>query len=474
MQKRDTTRHSYATLRALAVAGVVSAALLSSPTVAEAAKGAAIVVDSKTGKVLYASDADAQRFPASLTKMMTLYMLFEAIDQGKTSLGARIKISPKAAAQAPTKLGLKPGSTIAVKDAILALVTKSANDIAVAIAEHLGGSEQAFAAKMTAKARALGMSRTTFRNASGLPNPGQVTTARDMATLGRALQEHYPKHYAYFATRSFQFGRTRIGNHNKLLGRVAGVNGIKTGYTRASGFNLVTSVSRDKRQLVAVVLGGASGGARDQRMVQLIETYLPKASSGGRTVAMVPGGPKAGAVSEPVVLADAAPPTPQPKPRTIDTRKPATTASLVGANSIFAEPEEAEGDVDEEATASTAAPKKFAITVKPVRQSDADTAQNETIVALADPTPPRLANTGGWKIQLAATPTKDSAAKILKNAKAKAGDLLASAAPITQPVVKGDVTLYRARFTGFENKEAARAACAYLVKQDFSCLALSD
>jgi D-alanyl-D-alanine carboxypeptidase len=316
-----------------------------------------------------------------------------------------------------------------------------------------------------------------------------------MATLGRALQEHYPKYYAFFSTKSFTYGGRRIANHNRLLGRVAGVNGIKTGYTRASGFNLVTSVSRNKRQLVAVVLGGQTGRSRDQRMASLIEDYLPRATSGARTVAMVPNGPKSGLATAVADASDTADqmmayaepaPKPQPKPRMIDPNTPAVTASIVGANSVFAadatDEDQAEGDVDDTADVPVVAekPVKFAITTKPVPKAT-EKQMPPVVVASADaaesvaPAPaPAAAQTEGWKIQLAATPNKDSAVKILKTAKAKAGQMLASAQPMTQSVVKGDVTLYRARFVGFDDKEAARAACAYLVKQDFSCLALSD
>ncbi|NJL07531.1 MAG: D-alanyl-D-alanine carboxypeptidase [Methylacidiphilales bacterium] len=220
---------------------------------------AAIVVDANTGKVLHESEPDALRHPASVTKVMTLYMLFEQLEAGRLKLDSQLPVSPRAAAQDPTKLGLRPGSTIEVEDAIRALVTKSANDAAVVIAEAIGGDEASFAAMMTRKARALGMSRTTFRNASGLPNPDQVTTARDLSLLGRAIQERFPRYYRYFSTRQFAWRGNSIANHNKLLGRVEGVDGIKTGYTRASGFNLLTSAKRGGRHVVGVVLGGRTG-----------------------------------------------------------------------------------------------------------------------------------------------------------------------------------------------------------------------
>jgi D-alanyl-D-alanine carboxypeptidase len=240
---------------------------------------AAIVVDGNTGNILHSANADELRHPASLTKIMTLYLLFERLDAGKIKLDTEIPVSEHASAQAPTKLGLKPGHTIAVEDAIKGLVTKSANDAAVVIAEALGGSESDFAEMMTRKAHALGMGHTVYRNASGLPNDEQVTTAREQALLGRAVQERFPRYYRYFSTSSFTYHGETMSNHNHLLGRVEGVDGIKTGYTQASGFNLVTSVHRGNHFIVAVVLGGSSAGARDAKMRSLIEEHVAHAST---------------------------------------------------------------------------------------------------------------------------------------------------------------------------------------------------
>jgi D-alanyl-D-alanine carboxypeptidase len=239
---------------------------------------ASIVVDGNTGEVLHASNADALRHPASLTKMMTLYLLFERLDAGAMKLDTPLKVSVHATEQAPSKLGIKAGQTIAVDDAIKAVVTKSANDIAVAIAENLAGDEDAFAKLMTQKAHALGMSRTTYVNASGLPDDDQITTARDLALLGRAIQERFPRYYKYFALREFVYHGMAIRNHDHLLGAVGGVDGIKTGYTRASGFNLVTSVHRDGRYVVAVVLGGRSAFERDAHMRELINAHIREAA----------------------------------------------------------------------------------------------------------------------------------------------------------------------------------------------------
>ncbi len=237
-----------------------------------------IVVDGNTGDVLHASNADASRHPASLTKIMTLYLLFERLEAGKIRLDSQLRVSEHAAEQAPTKLGLKPGQTIAVEDAIKAVVTKSANDAAVTIAENLAGDEDGFAKLMTEKAHALGMSRTTYVNASGLPDDDQNTTAQDQARLGRAIQERFPRYYKYFSTEEFVYRGHAMRNHNHLLGVVGGVDGIKTGYTRASGFNLVTSVHRDGRYIIGVVLGGRSAFERDTRMRELINTHIREAS----------------------------------------------------------------------------------------------------------------------------------------------------------------------------------------------------
>ncbi|MFG1478214.1 serine hydrolase [Xanthobacter sp. V4C-4] len=308
----------------------------------------AIVVDANTGRPLYEDDADALRHPASVTKVMTLYLLFEQLDAGRLKLSSDLPVSAKAASQSPSKLGVRPGSTIEVEDAIKALVTRSANDVAVVIAEAIGGSESNFADMMTQKARALGMSRTTFRNASGLPNPNQLTTARDLATLGRAIQDRFPKEYRYFATRTFYYRGEAIGNHNRLVGAVEGVDGIKTGYTQASGFNLLTSMKRDDRFLVAVVLGGRSAGSRDSRMRSLLAENYPRAYAGGRTAPKVTenGGLFAGMAPTPQPVAREAVPAhdvaPLPKPQyAVLNADPATTASIptsAGVKSGSAEP----------------------------------------------------------------------------------------------------------------------------------------
>ena len=284
--------------------GFVAAVLTLSNGPSHAAPYADIVVDANSGTVLHATNPDASRHPASLTKIMTLYLLFEQLEAGKLKLDSALKVSAEAAEQSPTKLGLKPGSTLAVEEAIKGMVTRSANDAAVVVAEAIAGSESDFAKLMTRKAQALGMKGTVYKNASGLPNDDQVTTARDQAILGRAIQERFPRYYKYFSIRSFTFRGQSISNHNHLLGKVDGVDGIKTGYISASGFNLVTSVHRGGRYLVAVVMGGSSGASRDARMRDLITEKITLASI-KRTAPMVAEAEHPARNSETAVVAKA-------------------------------------------------------------------------------------------------------------------------------------------------------------------------
>uniref|UniRef100_UPI003F6F3614 D-alanyl-D-alanine carboxypeptidase family protein n=1 Tax=Falsiroseomonas sp. TaxID=2870721 RepID=UPI003F6F3614 len=231
----------------------------------------AIVVDHRSGNILVAANADETRHPASLTKMMTLYMVFEALREGRLSLGSAVPISEEAASRPPSKLGIPAGGSVTVEQGILALVTKSANDVAAAFGELLGGDEERFGQMMTQRARSLGMTRTTFRNASGLPDWDQVTTARDMATLGRRLMLDFPDRYHYFGRTEAAFRGLRLRSHNRMLTSYEGVDGIKTGYIRASGFNIVTSASRDGQRVVGAVFGGSSWVERDQHMTALLD-----------------------------------------------------------------------------------------------------------------------------------------------------------------------------------------------------------
>lgn len=429
-------------------------------------KYAGFVMDAKTGKTLYASNSNALRYPASLTKMMTLYMIFEAIDSGRISKKTRIRVSKNAAAEPPSKLGLRPGQTISVEQVIYALVTKSANDASTAIAEHLGGSESGFARQMTAKARALGMKKTTFRNAHGLPNSRQRTTARDMARLGIALREHYPHHYHYFSTRSFKYGKTRFGNHNRLLGTVNGVDGIKTGYTRASGFNLVSSVRKDGRSVVAVVMGGKSGASRNAHMKKLIARTLPKASrrGGGNLVAKVQSNTK-------IAL-----PKTGPIPRFRD-------VSEVRVAMAYAQPEKTatfpipldRPVVGRDALIDSLKKQKAVVTPVPRPANALPVVAEGTLEnAREDVDGVTTASTGlpsGWVVQIGAAATREGAEQLLTEAQSKTGGMVSKAQPFTVITQRDGEQLHRARFAGFDGKSHAWKACNALKKKGYGCWA---
>ena len=238
------------------------------------AKYASFIINENTKRIYHNANADTRNYPASLTKIMTLYLVFDALKSKKISMSSKFKVSKRATRQPPSKLNLSAGSNITVKNAILALVTKSANDVATVIAENLGKSERNFARLMTRKAKKLGMTRTTFRNASGLPNRGQLSTARDMATLGIAIRKNHPKFFKLFKTKSFIYKGVKYTNHNNLLGSYSGTDGIKTGYTNASGFNLVASVERNGQRIIGVVFGGKKARSRDKHMVTLLNKYF--------------------------------------------------------------------------------------------------------------------------------------------------------------------------------------------------------
>ncbi|WP_247620861.1 MULTISPECIES: D-alanyl-D-alanine carboxypeptidase [Chromohalobacter] len=240
---------------------------------------ASIVIDTQSGAVLHAANADATRYPASLTKMMTLYLLFEALEDDTLSMDSRLPVSQHAAAKPPSKMGVRPGETVKVEDAINILVVKSANDVAAVVAEGLAGSESTFAGQMTDKARALGMMHTTFRNASGLPDDRQVTTARDMAILALRLMQDFPSYYPVFAKTEFTWQGRRYKGHNRLLDNYAGTDGLKTGYIRASGFNVATSAVHDGRRLLSVVMGGFTAQSRDAHMSELLDRGFARAES---------------------------------------------------------------------------------------------------------------------------------------------------------------------------------------------------
>jgi D-alanyl-D-alanine carboxypeptidase len=269
---------------------------------------AAMVIDGRTGKTLHTNNIDTLRHPASLTKIMTLYLLFEQLRAGKMTMDTALKVSEKAADQAPSKLDLREGETISVKDAIKALVTKSANDVAVVVAENVGGSEAAFAKMMTDKARALGMSHSVFRNASGLPNEEHHTTARDMITLAQHTLKQFPQYSQVFQTRFFQYKGRVHRNHNGLLFSYPGAEGMKTGYTEAAGFNLVITARRSGKHLIAVVLGGKSSFARNQAMRELLDAAWPSAVvAGGKAVEPVMASAEAPPASAPAAISRSLP-----------------------------------------------------------------------------------------------------------------------------------------------------------------------
>ncbi len=444
-----------------------------------AAQQSAIVMDAKTGKVLYSKDANARRYPASLTKMMTLYLVFEAMAKGRITKTTPVPFSANASAEPPTKLGVRAGSAVSVETVILSMVTKSANDSSTAIGELLGGSESNFARMMTAKARALGMTGTVFRNANGLPNPGQFTTAHDMAILGIALREHFPQYYGYFSTRSFMYGRTRVNGHNRLLGRIKGVDGIKTGYTRASGFNLVSSVADGNRRLIGVVMGGTSGASRDNEMAKLITAYLPKASSrgSGPLVGRADNGAETVAVSK-VMLPRHDAPTPDNRPDAYEDEVASADDAVSEAPAVPA----AKPAVMAKAAVPAPAPAAEPATIPFGKASSplpADAAAPSVVAAYAeqaqvDPVATSSVAPGGWVIQVASSPTRSGAQAVLDKTSQQAHGVLADAAGFTAAFQKGGVTYYRARFGGFDTKTAAWKACDALKKKKIQCYAVQQ
>ncbi len=252
---------------------------------------ASIVIDADTGEILHESRANASRYPASLTKMMTLYMLFEALEQGSVTMNTRMLVSAHAASMPQTNIGLRPGDTISVRKAIPALIVRSANDVAAVVAEALGDSEANFGRMMTTKARMLDMDSTTFRNASGLPNSAQKTTARDMVILSAHLMQDFPQHYHYFSVQSFQYKGVTYNSHNRMVRNTKGVDGLKTGYIRASGFNVATSAKRGNRRVIAVVMGGKTAASRDRHIASLLDRTFPRASAikSASYAAVIPG-----------------------------------------------------------------------------------------------------------------------------------------------------------------------------------------
>ena len=406
----------------------------------------AIVIDADTGGVLYESRPDTRNRPASLTKMMTLYMVFEAMRDGKLHPGQMLTVSRRAAGQTPSKLFLKEGRKISVEQAILSVVTKSANDSATILAEALGGTEFAFAQKMTAKAHELGMYRTQFRNATGLPNRRQFTTARDMAILARALRADFPEYFHYFATEQFQWGRRQFRNHNNLLGSYAGVNGIKTGYTRASGFNLTASAERDGKRIIAVVMGGRTAKSRDAQMRKLLDRAFTMPLAADTRHAM-----------KSLQL-----PTPPQKPA------PGFTAALRQLAGLPALPH---------ANIAKAAPQPVALAVQP-RDKPVVTTAMAAAGALPVPGNKPSVNALGqlprhqrWGVQVGTFKAADAAARRIRQATLVAPTYLKPAIGWVEPLEQPNRTLYRAKLAGM-SKRIAHNTCRILVKKNIRCIAV--
>lgn len=458
---------------------------------------AAIVVDGNSGRVLYARDENALRHPASITKVMTLYLLFEQLEDGRLHLNSRLRISAHAAEQEPTKLGLKPGETISVEDAIKAIVTLSANDIAVAVAEAIGGDEDNFAAMMTREAHALGMSRTRYVNASGLPDEGQITSAADLALLGRAIQQRFPRYYHYFSTRVFDYDGVANRNHNHLLGRIAGLDGIKTGYTRESGYNLLASVKRDGHFIVAVVLGGATYASRDWRMADLIETEIDKSSTrrSAPIIAEVaaerrkegqplhagkisgPPSTLGSAATDPLPVASIAP-MPRPRPAFVTGAPVSLDEDQVGTG-IESGHAAFDGSTERPTTSiTTPSMLGWAPVARGGREAEQPKPQSPEIAAESAPGPasdslrPPAAHSG-WMIQIGATDDAARATELLARAKARKLDTLDDAQAFTEKIRKGDETFYRARFAGLDADDA-QAACRSLRRSGFACFATKN
>jgi D-alanyl-D-alanine carboxypeptidase len=416
------------------VLGPADAALAAKKRATTPSVAAAIVVDMNSGSILQEQAADTPRHPASLTKMMTLYVLFGYLKAGKLTPSSDLTVTEHAAIQAPTKLGLKPGATIKVNDAVKALVTQSANDAAVTIAENLAGTEENFAKLMTDTARQIGMRNTLFRNASGLPDDEQITTARDMAILSAHLIHDYPDYYTVFSTQYFTFNGRKYRNHNQLLLNDQGTDGIKTGYTRASGYNLAASVHRGEKHLIAVVLGGKTGSQRDAAMRALLEKNFVAASTTKPTAAQL-------------VASLVTPALPAMKKPTY--AMASVTLAPAAATPVAAP---AEGDISEPAL--------------PLRASL--TSSNP----LPKPSARKVQYDGAYHVQVGAYMSQDEAENRLGMVQQRAMALLDGHLPFTASFMKDDKEWYRARFAGF-SKADAQAACAALKKMSLDCVVMS-
>jgi D-alanyl-D-alanine carboxypeptidase len=397
-----------------------------------------IVLDADTGRVLSENNSDAITYPASLAKMMSLYLTFEALNTGRLRLEQYLPVSVEAASKSPTKLGLRPGDSVAVQDLILGIVTRSANDAAAVLADALAGSEPAFADLMNRKAQQLGMRSTFYRNASGLPDPEQHTTARDTAQLALALYHDFPREYRYFSAREFYFRGRMIVGHDHLLDWYPGADGIKTGYIRASGFNLATSAVRDGHRLVGVVLGGISGGARDREMAALLDQ--------GFEALGVPGSIMTAHRQTPTLLTPA-PPAPTPQ-----------RAVFVADESAARPPQAKPGLFGKAAT-------RLATNLSPVGKAEA------AVLPHGTPHPASAPGADRWGIQLGAFHSPAAAEKAARMAESLP---IAKGKPvhIVEPGWATRARLYRARLLNFSPREA-QTACTQLHKKNIPCAVIS-
>lgn len=411
-----------------AVAGLLALGVLSNPV---AAREASIIIDATTRQVLHADEPDARRYPASLTKIMTLYLAFEALDRGKLRLDQNLPVSTRAASQAPSSLGLRPGQTISVEDLMLAIATKSANDAAVTLAEGIAGTEEAFAQRMTAKALQLGMTNTVFRNASGLPNLQQHTTARDMAILALAVLQNHPKHYSIFATRQFTYKGRVYGNHNHLLGQYDGADGIKTGFINASGFNLVASVKRDNRRLIGVVFGGNTWRQRDLEMMQLLDSGFAGRFRGTDDI-------RTASISTPPASATPTAPAKTKRPtRETPTRVTASFNPIGTAEAAEAPPAPAKANTSKLTVAS-------------------NTSTNNN-------------SNNSWAVQVGAFGRSDVAEQQANRALEEFPGIFSGTQAMPLAVHDSNSKIYRARVAGLSEPEA-RDACRRLTQAQLKCL----
>lgn len=414
---------------------------------------AGLVIDAVTGEVFYEENANRQLHPASLTKIMTLYLTFQALERGTLQLDQALPVSATANAQPPSRVDVPTGGTIRVEDAIYALVTKSANNISVVLAEAMSGSETAFAERMTQQARQLGMVRTVFRNASGLPDRAQLSTAYDMAVLAQALLRDYPQYYAYFSTTRWTYRGVTYRNHNRLLSRYEGMDGIKTGYIRASGFNLVGSAERDRLRLIAVVFGGRTAARRNAHLSNLLDRAF--ASERGR-----------------FLIAHGSLPFEPPLPPRLPTSRALTPTAVAQ----YAQPPGSAG-VTPSSSASLQAQRPQQRTPVALRPTGpplplVPSAAGQHEIGGDAPQADAVNEPSGWAVQVGAFSSERDGRVALDSATAIVPDLLTPAMPVVLPLDTGTGTLYRARLYGLDSETAA-AACARLVASGGDCMTVA-